>query len=80
MHCHSKQNNYWCKARNKAVQIFLTGKISPSFSRPQTWNIQANLIFSLHGTVTDFKLCRRVGDNPKWMPTPESLLQRQEQP
>lgn len=66
MHCHSKQNKCWCKAQNKAVQIFLPGNISPSILGSQTWNIQANLVFSLPSVVIDFKLCLNlsVGDNP----------------
>lgn len=81
MHCCSKQKNCWCRAVSKAVQILLLGRISPSLSGCQTWNIQANLVFSLQSVVIDFKLCQSlsVGDNPNWMPAPESLLQVQEQ-
>lgn len=80
--CHSKQNNYWCRAPSKTVQIFLPGKISPSLSGCQTWNVQANLVFSFHSVVVDFKLCLSpsVGDNPGEMPAPEGVFQVEEQP
>lgn len=46
----------------------------------QTRAIQINLVY-LHSVVIDFELCLSlsVGDNPRWVPAPESLLQVQRQ-